>query len=195
MRPEERQREAAQDRVLLRATAAIAVFAATAAAALNMAPGEPGLRGLEHLALFAQPSRGRDVKPVEPAPERAETAQASAPDFAAPATPSPQMASAAALADDPPVVSAAASKPVPVGADAAPKTLVKTLTGAAAATPLSGWRIYDMVGERALLAGPAGVAWATAGVDLGEAGVVSRVEVTREGVAVVTSKGEIQSRR
>jgi hypothetical protein len=191
MRPEDRRREAAQDRVLLRTTAAIAVFAATAAAALNMAPGEPGLRGLEHLALFARPSRGRDVKPIE----RAEPAQASAPDFAAPATPSPQMAAATPLTDDPPVVSAAAGKPLPVGADAAPDTPLKTLTGAAAATPLTGWRIYDMVGERALLAGPGGVAWATAGVDLGEAGVVSRIEVTREGVAVVTSKGEIKSRR
>lgn len=186
MREEERRRrDAAQDRALLRFSAVAAIFAATGAAALTLTPGEPGLRGLQHLALFAQPSRGRAARAPAPVPreEPAPAAQReAAPElrFAAPATPSPKLASA------PP-----ASDPVTVGAIPEPPA---RLTGRAAATPLADWRIYDLIGERALLAGPAGVAWAWPGVDLGAAGVVSRIELEREGVAVVTSRGAIRRR-
>ncbi|QLP96616.1 MAG: hypothetical protein HZY79_03315 [Rhodoblastus sp.] len=55
--------------------------------------------------------------------------------------------------------------------------------------------IYDMVGERVLLAGPAGVVWVRAGVDLGEAGRVDRVDLERDGIVVLTSKGAIRQRR
>lgn len=183
MREEERRlRDAAQDRALLRFGAVAAIFAATGAAALTLTPGEPGLRGLQHLALFAQPSRGRAARaPVpreEPAPAQREAA--AEPRFAAPATPSPKLASA------PP-----ASDPVTVGAIPEPSA---RLSARAAATPLSEWRIYDLIGERALLAGPAGVAWAWPGVDLGAAGVVARIELEREGVVVVTSRGAIRRR-
>lgn len=197
MRIEDRRRDAAQDRVLLRVAAAGALFAATGAAALTLAPGEPGLRGLQHLALFAQPARGLASKPppvrpnADATPEaervavaesrRAPAAAAPADRFAAPATPSPRLVAAPALSD-PATVGALADKPS------------ARLSARAAATPLTAWRIYDVVGERALLAGPAGIAWVWAGVDLGEAGVVARIEMERDGVAVITSRGEIRRR-
>lgn len=175
----ERRRDEAQDRALLRVGAAAAIFAASAAVALTMAPGEPGLRGLEHLAIFAQPARVRDRTPP-PEPDKPDPAPAQ--QFAAPATPSPRMASAP-VASDPVAVGALADAPV------------AALSGAAATTPLASWRIYEIVGERVLLAAPAGVAWAWAGVDLGEAGVVERIELSREGIVVVTSRGAIRQRR
>ena len=184
---EERRRDAEQDRTLLRLGVAAAVFAATAAGALTLAPGEPGLRGLQHLALFAQPARGRDQQPAPAPPPAAEAPDdqppAPAPRFAAAATPSPRIAARPPAADEPLVVGALS--------DAASAAL----SGRVAATPLAGWRIYEMVGGRVLLAGPAGVAWVWPGVDLGEAGRVARIDVERDGVVVVTSKGAIRQRR
>ena len=184
---ERRRRDAAQDRVLLRFGVVAAIFAATGAAALTAAPGEPGLRGLRHLALFAQPSRGRVAKPppaaAEPALEDAEGASApqpAQPRFAAPATPSPRLAPAPPPNDDPPRGGAVAEQPA--------------VSARAAATPLSQWRVYDVSGDRALLASPSGVAWAAVGVDLGAAGVVTRIDLRREGVDVVTSRGVIRRR-
>lgn len=196
----QRRREAAQDRTLLRFGAVAAIFSATGAAALMLTPGEPGLRSLQHLALFAQPSRGRVVRPeparaVEEAPQAGaiqETAQIEpeprpdlapqpTPRFARPATPSPQLASASGLVD-PPTVGAIDDQPT------------ARLSARAAATPLSAWRVYDVVGERVLLAGPSGVAWVKAGVDLGAAGVVARVDLDRGGVTVTTSRGAIRRR-
>lgn len=182
----ERRRDEAQDRALLRVGVGFAILAATAAAAMNMAPGDPGLRGLQHLAIFAQPAKGRDKAPVPPPQPGvdlvAEPDPAPAQEFAARATPSPRMASAP-IASDPQVVGSLAQEPV------------AALTGRVAQTPIGNWRIYEIVGERVLLAAPAGVAWAWAGVDLGQAGVVSRIELAREGVVVVTSRGAIRQRR
>ena len=112
MRQEDRRRrDAAQDKALLRFAAVAAIFAATGAAALTLTPGEPALRGLQHLALFAQPARGRSLKPPAPpareeaAPAKPETSPkpespakaepAPEPRFAAPATPSARAVSSA----------------------------------------------------------------------------------------------------
>jgi hypothetical protein len=190
---ERRRRDAAQDRLLLRFGVVAAIFAATGATALTMAPGEPGLRGLQHLALFAQPSRGRAARPPAPAEPAAEeedgreaaraaepAATSGPPRFAAPATPSPRIASAPPRLEDPRSVGAVAGAPA--------------VSARAAATPLSQWRIYDVSGDRALLASPAGIAWAAVGVDLGAAGVVTRIDLRRDGVDVVTSRGVIKRR-
>ena len=49
-----------------------------------------------------------------------------------------------------------------------------------------------MLGERVLLGSPTGVVWAEPGVDLGAAGVVARVDMGRDGISVVTSRGQIR---
>lgn len=242
MNEAERRRDARQDQTILRVGAALAIFAATGAASLALAPGG-GLRSLERFAIFAQPSHGRAVaraasaRPPSARPEdrdarqprlaeaepgrEADDAQPSdgaepqpsdgaseplpprgAPRFAAAATPSPRMRAPSRVAAGPDRMSVAAIAP----ADVIPprvrspfgevRRAIKTpraLAGAAARTALEDWRIYDMVGDRALLAGPAGAHWIEAGVDLGAAGVVTRIVATRAGVRVVTSKGAIES--
>lgn len=234
MNAAERRREAREDRVILRVGAAMAIFAATGAAGLALAPGG-GLKGLEHLAIFAQPSRGRapalaetrrpqparlaradvapdagEAEPGEPdaaaqgaAPSDAAAAPQGRPRFAAAATPSPPMRTPSRVAAGPDRMAVAAipreTPPAPMprralspyGEVRRDDTPPSRLEGPAARVALGDWRVYDMVGERALVAGPAGAHWIEAGVDLGAAGVVTRVVATRAGVRVVTSKGAI----
>jgi hypothetical protein len=161
---EARRRQERSERVTLLAGAVVAFALGAGAVRYAMTPDRTAqIVGVEHLSIFAKPATRLAERLAKDEPSES---------FAAAATPSPRMG----------------GDPGRPGADEGRAVGAITPFGPV----LPRWRVQDVIEGRVLITGPEGVRWAAPGVDLGAAGVVRGVEITREGVTVQTSKGRIR---